>query len=277
MPATASASARDIIAEIVRNMREGLEPLQYTILAPAVYRVYLAAGDMERLRGILPRIVDEARRALDNEVALLNRDSLGKKLRISRRSEPKVEISPAGWIIEFLENTAEETQPGDIVIYSELALPSKPEYGGSMTRRIATSRLGGETKPSQRTDIPSQPGLDTYATLEYEDNNGRHTYRIAKDQIVIGRGGSDYWTDLTLNTLPDVSREHARLRRDPATGKFFLKDLSRLGTTINGEKIPSSIEFADSGKKDKNLEVSLLPGARIGLADVVFLDFRLAD
>jgi len=40
------------------------------------------------------------------------------------------------------------------------------------------------------------------------------------------------------------SREHFRLRRDPETGKFFLKDLSRLGTTINGVAAPSSIEVA---------------------------------
>jgi hypothetical protein len=39
---------------------------------------------------------------------------------------------------------------------------------------------------------------------------------MAKNQIVIGRGGRDYWTDLKLNTLPDVSREHVRLRREPA-------------------------------------------------------------
>ena len=77
---------------------------------------------------------------------------------------------------------------------------------------------------------------------------------MTKDQIVVGRGGRDYWTDLKLDTLPDVSREHFRLRRDPASGKFFLKDLSRLGTTINGEKAPSSIEFSDGEKRDRNVE-----------------------
>ena len=74
---------------------------------------------------------------------------------------------------------------------------------------------------------------------------------------MIGRGGREYWTDLTLNTLPDVSREHIRLRRDPATGKFYLKDLSRLGTTIDGQKAPSSIEYVGGEKRDKNLEVEL--------------------
>ena len=41
-PAAANpATARDIILEIVRNMREGLEPLHYSILPPAIFHVYL--------------------------------------------------------------------------------------------------------------------------------------------------------------------------------------------------------------------------------------------
>ena len=157
-----------------------------------------------------------------------------------------------------LENTEDETQSGDIVVESELALPSKQDYGtGALTKRIATSRLRGETKSSQKyEEVPAGSG-ETHATIEYEDSAGRQTYRITKDQIVIGRGGRQYWTDLTLNTLPDVSREHIRLRRDPATSKFYLKDLSRLGTTIDGEKVPSSIEYSGSEKRDKNLEVEL--------------------
>jgi hypothetical protein len=273
--ATQSATARDIIQELVRNMREGLEPLQYSVLAPAIYHVYLHSGDLDRLRGLLPRIIDEATRALDSELVVLNRAPLSNKLRLTRKSAPKVEAPPSGWTIDILENTDDETQPGDIVIYSELALPSKPEYGsGSMTKRIATSRLGGESKSAQKYEEKPGSGQETFATLVYEDNKGRQSYRMTKNQIVIGRGGRDYWTDLTLETLPDVSREHIRLRRDPATGRFFVKDLSRLGTTIDGRQIPSSVEYAGDEKKDKNLEVDLPARARIGLADAVFLDFQ---
>lgn len=273
--ATHSATARDIIQELVRNMREGLEPLRYSTLAPAIYHVYLHADDLDRLRGLIPRIIDEARRALDSELAVLNRTPLSAKLKLARNSAPKVEAPGGGWMIDLLENTDAETQPGDIVIYSELALPAKPDYGtGSLTKRIATSRMGGELRSSQKYDEKPVGTAETYATLAYEDNKGRQIYRMTKNQIVIGRGGRDYWTDLTLETLPDVSREHIRLRRDPATGKFFVKDLSRLGTTIDGRKIPSSVEYTGEEKKDKNLEVDLPARARIGLADVVFLDFQ---
>ena len=56
--ATNPATAREVILEIVRNMREGLEPLHYSTLAPSVFHVYLQTDDMDRLRGIVPRIVD---------------------------------------------------------------------------------------------------------------------------------------------------------------------------------------------------------------------------
>ncbi len=67
-----------------------------------------------------------------------------------------------------------------------------------------------------------------------------------------------------------------RLRRDADTGDFYIKDLSRLGTTVNGEQIPTSVDYADGEKRDKNVEVKLPATARIGLAGVLFLDFKAA-
>jgi len=305
-PATAHpATAREIIFEIVRNMREGLEPLLDSTLAPSIYHVYLHSQDMDRLRGIFPRIEAEARRALDAELKKLNQASLAERLKVAskigRRSEPKVEAPEGGWQVRLLENTDDGVEPGDIVIYSELAMPAKPEFGaGSLTKRIATRKLAGKESPAApsydqkpataatETMAAPQPAAATaprvpatladgsFAVIEYEDQGGRKVFQMTKEQIVVGRGGRDYWTDLQLDTLPDVSREHFRLRRDAATGKFFLKDLSRLGTTINGEKVPSSIELVEGEKRDRNVEAPVPESARIGLADVLFLDFRSA-
>jgi hypothetical protein len=266
-PATsAPATAREIILEIVRNMREGLEPLHFTTLPPSLFHVYLHPGDMERLRGILPRIIDEARRALDAEVESLNRASIAEKLKLARRDAPKIAVPEGGWQIRILENTDEDTAPGDLEIRSELALASKEEFGsGNMTKRIATRRLRGVESTQQSYDpAPAAPIVPagTFAVIEYEDNGGRKSFAITKDQIVAGRGGNDYWTDLKLDTLPDVSREHFRLRRDPANGQFFLTDVSSLGTTIEGAKAPPQ------------QEAPLPARARIGLAGVLFLDFR---
>ncbi len=298
-PSTANpATARDVILEIVRNMKAGLEPLHYSTLAPAIYHVYLHPDDMERLRGIVPRIIDEARRALDAEVEHLNRASvaasLAERLKLSRRGDRKISAPEGGWQIRILENTDEEVSQGDVVIYSELALPAKMELSaGSMTKRIATRKLSGtqstgpasyETKKTEPAPAPVEatpaaplPVEDgVFAVIEYEDQGGRKTFRMNKNEIVVGRGGRDYWTDIKLETLADVSREHFRLRRDAASGQFFLKDLSRLGTTINGEAVPSSIDFSDGEKRDRQVEAPVPAQARIGLAGVVFLEFRSA-
>jgi hypothetical protein len=266
-------------------MKEGLEPLHYSVLPPAVYHVYLHPDDMERLRAIVPRIVEEARRALDAEVEALNGPSIVQRLKLARRTAPKVAAPEGGWQIRILENTDDEVAAGDILIYSELALPVKAELGaGSMTRRIATRKLGATrvttTPPTEARGVEPAaleappPGDGAFAVIEYADHSGQKTFRMTKDEIVVGRGGRDYWTDIKLDTLPDVSREHFRLRRDAASGQFFLKDLSRLGTTIDGQAAPSSIDFSDGGKRDRNVEAPVPPHARIGLAGVVFLDFR---
>jgi hypothetical protein len=278
-PAANPATARDVILEIVRNMKEGLEPLHYSTLPPAIYHVYLHPDDMERLRAIVPRIVDEARRALDAEVESMNRASLVERLKLARRGEPKISAPDGGWQIRILENTDEEVAQGDVVIYSELALPAKMELSaGSMTKRIATRKLSG-TQTSSQTYEPKAPEPaaaedGAFAVIEYEDQIGRKTFRMTKNEIVVGRGGRDYWTDIKLDTLADVSREHFRLRRDAESGQFFLKDLSRLGTTINGEAAPSSIDFSDGEKRDRQVEAPVPAQARIGLAGVVFLEFR---
>ncbi len=260
------ATAREIILEIVRNMRDGLEPLHYSTLPPAVYHVYLHADDLDRLCGIVPRIVEEARQALDGEIAKLNQASLAERFKISRRHEPKIAPPDAGWQIQILENTDDGTAPGDIVIHSELALPAKAEFGdGAMTKRIAT-RLTAAAQTSSHSYEPVAPAAapdgTAYAVIEYEDNGGRKSYRMSKESIKVGRGGRGYWTDIALDTLPDVSREHFSLRRDASSGQFFLTDVSRLGTTINGETAPSRVE------------TPLPAAARIGLAGVLFLEFR---
>ncbi|MGA2275851.1 MAG: FHA domain-containing protein [Bryobacteraceae bacterium] len=281
--AATSATARDIILEIVRNMREGLEPLHYSTLPPAIYHVYLHPDDMERLRGIVPRILDEARRALDEEMESLNRGGLASRLKLARRGEPKITAPEGGWQIRILENTDDDVDAGDIVIYSELALPAKEEFGaGSMTKRIATRRMAGTSSGAEASyhpahaapETPATPPAGALAYIEYEDRGVRKTFYMTKNEIVVGRGGRDYWTDLKLDTLPDVSREHFRLRRDPESGKFFLKDLSRLGTTINGVTVPSSVEVAGNEKHDRNVEAPVPDKARLGLAGVCFLEFR---
>ena len=41
---------------------------------------------------------------------------------------------------------------------------------------------------------------------------------MTQNEVSIGRGGDDLWVDLALYTTDEISREHLRLRRDPASG-----------------------------------------------------------
>jgi hypothetical protein len=67
-----TATGRDIILEIVRAMQGNVEPLLFSTVAPTRYCVYLHPADYERLEGIFPLVADQARRALDAEVARWN-------------------------------------------------------------------------------------------------------------------------------------------------------------------------------------------------------------
>jgi len=142
----AKATGKDIILAILENMRESREPLLYSTLVASHYDVYLHKDDHERLVGILPKIREEARRALKEELAV----SQGKgrfRLPGLRGGEPKAEPADSDWHIQIHADEDDELAPGDILIDSRLTLPPQDEYGtGAKTQRMVTVRSGGETK-----------------------------------------------------------------------------------------------------------------------------------
>src|SRR5688572_33080930 len=87
------ASARDIILAIVENMRESVEPLIYSTVVASIYDVYLSGSDHERLAGLFPKMREEAKRALSEEMARMGpkRRSFvpGLKRRPEKRSEER--------------------------------------------------------------------------------------------------------------------------------------------------------------------------------------------
>jgi hypothetical protein len=278
------ATGKEVILEIVRAMRSNLEPLLFTTVAPSRFYVYLHPADHQRLEGIIPVVTAQARRALDQEVARWNERA--KPPRVPRRwlggddPPPPIEAPPESWDIRFEADADGEMAPGDIAVASELTLPDRPEYEGSRTRRITTMRMGERT--STRESPARAPGeaadaAPVLATLTYEDRQGRRRVPMTANQVVIGRGGVGYWVDVKLDAAADVSREHVRLRRDETSGQFFLKDLSSLGTTLDGVAVPSSVEVVEGRKRDKGIEVPLPQRARIGLANVIVLDFEAAS
>lgn len=308
---------RDIIAQVLENMRSQGEELRYSTIVPASYDVTLHPLDYQRLESLAGVIADQARRALDEELARLNRGG-GLETRVRealRRPRLPHERAGGSWEIRLISDPNDELAPGDILVDSTLVVPESESLSGSRTRRILTTRRGdrveshvaepaaspaaaappaGPADPGPREAAPArepagappatpaaEPAPDSdgsrapaLATLAYRDENGDHVFRMEKPQVVVGRGGPGYWVDLKLRTVPDVSRDHLRLRYDEPERRFYIKDLSTLGTTVNGEAIPSSIEIRDGEKVDRNLEVPLPREAEIGLAGAVVIRFR---
>jgi len=302
------ATGRDVILAVAENMRSSLEPLVTKTIAPSLYQVYLHREDYERLRTIFGELEAEAKELLERELARLNRgastaaDRLLSPLRAWRRNRgdrgdrgapppeagagagagaatggtgdpraPRVVSAEGRWFIRFQEDPNSALEPGDIQVVSEFAQQAAAGYGsGTPTHRISTTRrLGRSTTRRETADAAT-----AYARIAYKDDSGQREFWMVKDEIVIGRDAPDVWVDLRLETSLDVSREHARLRRAPESGAFRIKDLSKLGTTVNGKSLPPSLEGSGEGERDRDRWTDLPDRARIGLAGIVFLDFE---
>jgi hypothetical protein len=281
IPATPSRRpARDLIDAVLENMRTNLEPLKYSTLAPSRYVVFLHPEEYARIEGIIPVLQEQTSRALGEALQNLNNPPVYRRYfdRLAG-SAPPVENAAREWQIEFHPDADGELAPGDILIHSELMLPGTSDDlgAGQRTRRITTVHVGQRTTTREET-VSRTAGASSsvHARLRYDDNAGPHTFDIVRDSIVIGRGGIAYRADVRIDASVDVSREHARIRRDAATGAFFIIDLSTLGTTVNGQRLPRGYDDADGTKRENGVETPLPGGSRIGLADTVFLQFDIA-
>lgn len=270
--------ARDLIVAVLENMRRNLEPLTYSTLAPSRYLIYIHPTEYARLEGIVPILQEQTTRALAEELDKLNRRSgirrFGEKLLGYR--EPSVQSASGEWHVEFLPDPDGEVAEGDILIDSELLLPARPELGaGERTRRITTVHSGQGTTTREQTVNRTAESLPAraFARILYEDAAGSHSFEVMKDSVTIGRGGITYPVDIKIASSVDVSREHARIRRDPQSGQFFLIDLSSLGTTLNGRHVPRGYNEVEGTKRENGDETPLPDQARISLAETVHLQF----
>jgi FHA domain-containing protein len=271
--------ARDLIVEVLKNMRRNLEPLRYSTLAPSRYLVYLHPAEYARLESIIPLLQEQTVRALSEELTRLNKRSTVQRYaeRFLGNATPPVESAAGDWQVEFLPDPDGEVEEGALMIDSQLQLPPNLELGGGeKTRRITTHHVGANV--TTRARVVEAPAVSTtpvfaLARLTYDDEAGRHAFDIVKDSITIGRGGTTYPVDVKIMSSADVSREHARIRRDAQTGRFYLIDLSSLGTTLNGRHVPRGYDEVDGTKRENGAETPLPDQARIGLADTVSLQF----
>jgi hypothetical protein len=231
----AKASGKDIILAILDNLDGSCEPLLYKTLVPGHYDVYLHQDDYNRLVNIFPQIREESVQALDKKLASLNKKGL---LRSSTKSI--YEASEKEWSVKFHLDENGELGPGDILVDSRLALPAPVEYGaGTTTQRSETIRSGGETRRLGRHKEPArEPGSTPLARLSYKGKDGQdQEYLITVAEISVGRGGRNEFCDVEVDGPADISRQHFYLKQDPESREFFIQDVSKFGTSINGTKL----------------------------------------
>jgi hypothetical protein len=287
-PSARQITGDDIIAEVLRNAEQGVFKIRYTALLPSIYHVYLHPSDYDTIKPVLNALAAETRAALIERIEELNRETkpnaIARTLGFDAGKRVEYKILDPDWTVEFHADAEDKLGRGDLEIYSELASAERPDFGeGAMTRHV-TKRLASGERSSERVATSevtalAQPraGAPVYAYLRYEDGEGPHLFPVVKNQVVIGRGGKSFWVDLKITSPPDISREHCRIRRDPATGRFFLKDVSQFGTTIDGKRIQASLQSSDGQDRDQNIEAPLPARAVIGLADSVYLQFEIAN
>lgn len=264
----------DLIAEVLRNMEEGLFRIREKTLVPAIFRIYLNPEDYDPFRNVAAFVAGEIRAALDAQLSSWNDTGRKLPLRLKKKTSEYVRIADS-WTVDIYPDLDGKLQRGEIEVYSELGAPQKTEYGaGSLTRRIfpkaAQVAKQTATDNTARTSLAQEANAQEeestkalcFAYLRYADERGQQVFEVTKSQVVIGRGGRSYWVDVKLETLPDVSREHCRIRRDPETGRFTIEDVSQFGTTLNGKPV------------GRNASAELPKRATIGLAGVIDLQWE---
>lgn len=256
----ARISGQVIINELLRNMEMGRLELGYSVLVPCIFSVYLHPDDHARLKSVHEIIVEDAKRALNAAIAEWN----GGRRLLRRGGKLKTyRIAQKDWSIELFADMESAVPPGDVEIHSELNDAGNPGYRGVKTtlfdREASVTRL----RTGRGVDRAQPHTERVFAEIRYEDDSGPQTYFVTQDETSIGRGGADLWVDLPLYTTDEISREHARLRRDATSGAFSITDQSRNGTWLNGRRLRRGVAAA------------LPERAEIGLADAVKLTFEV--
>jgi hypothetical protein len=275
-----------IASEVERELQLQLFPLRHVVLAPSEYHIYLHPDDFEHIRHVVPRIVHDVQDCLNALVKRIN--GRANWSRFVGAGRPPIEIPAGGWAIHINPALNGDVGRGELGIHSRLSVPPQPRYGsGAGTVRVVQTIVSGTDRRvvAERAEpdgpAPAVRGATTGpapatgarsavdgAHLSYSDDNGAHVFAITKDLTKIGRGGEDYWVDLTLVTGTKVSREHCHIRRD-ASGVFFVRDVSAWGTRLNGRPLTKYVEGDPAAQ-----EYELTDGASIQLADAVMMEFR---
>jgi hypothetical protein len=271
---------RQIIFTLVRELRANIVPLTSKSLAPTHFVVYLNPDDHLKLAGVGAIIIDEASREMNAEIARLSQWS-GRGWRVLHRllkpwaAAPPLPIDPSALQrqIEILPDPDAALAPGHFTVRTQLPTAPTLDFAGTATVAVTSVSPTAEAAPRA---VPNVTARAAFARLTFQDEDGPRTFDIAEDKTLIGRGGQGVWVDVRVRGPVEISQEHVRIRRDAQTGEFFIKDLSRNGTTVNGQRLPQGVVYSGDNKREsepQEHEVALPATAEIGLAGALTLTF----
>jgi hypothetical protein len=122
---------------------------------------------------------------------------------------------------------------------AESRSPSDPQATPSDTAEVAPPAPAAlaENDDAELEDTREVARSRALATLSWEDEAGPHAFRMTGLELTVGRAVQGSTADVRLETLPDVSRTHLRVRYHPEDRSFSIEDLSLLGTSVNGEPL----------------------------------------
>jgi hypothetical protein len=257
-------SGRTIIEQLVRNMELGQFEMGYSVLVPCIFSLYLHPEAYARLTGVFDLIREDAKRALASRLEQWNAKPLGLGVIRGGKQRKPYKIACKDWAFEFFPDSEDVVPVGDVEIHSELNETPQPGYHGAKTtlldREPRVGTITGQTTGT-RTEA-RQPSDNVYAEIRYEDDSGPQLYVMTQNEISIGRGGDDVPVNVALYTNDEVSREHLRVRRDPAQSRFLIVDKSMNGTWLNGKRL------------SRGVEETLPSRAQISVAEVITLNFE---
>ena len=161
--------------------------------------------------------------------------------------------------------TRRGTAPGEY----ETHFVSDANLSGDGSREGATFR----SPYRAHREPPRSATAAFYVTYVHPDTKESCRFDLAQnDTLVTAEDPDNYGYCLRLDVRYAVSRPHARLRVDPASGTVAVMDMgSSYGTTVNGHKVPPSKPF-DGVERWEPVPV----GAEIGLGNYVFLTLHAA-
>ena len=278
MPQNDRVKAREIVDTILAACESTIEESHYVDYVRTIYRVYLQRELYDRLGPVvLEGLRKEAIQALTKLIASRDRE---KRTFLGKQSGNRSEAL-GDWVVEFHANDDDVSAADRVRVIAAFPQPQHTELptddGTIKVPSTPATRTPDDPSKTQRVgNAAAASGMDSsvYARLSYRDDTGSGNFDMTREVVKVGRGGESVWVDLTLHTVRDISREHFQIRRDAATGKFFIKDLSAFGTSVNGKIVPPSIEEVDGKTEDKRIEVELPREATINLAGRLEMKFK---